>query len=489
MVAKRIDMPGVVLRQYLKEDGSFDYELYRDVQNRGNKKKSQAVWVREENIAFLAHYLKRNVKEIQFGLCHGTRRGKEQEWFNKYLGCDVLGTEIADSAAEFPNTIQWDFHQVKTEWLKAADFIYSNSLDHSYDPEACLEAWMSCIKPGGVCILEYTSNHDSKHVTQLDPFGAELEQMLALIRRWGAGKYYAYQVLDGPVIRNGQCDRFIILKNIEAQSGHEPLAIVCPCGPLWKWGYENTAEICLQNQAGAADALYLVHSVKQEQMPDLLACNVVELSSPQTWFHAEGIAPDNEPMVNYAGVNFTNLHERNFHIGREQAWRDGYRVVLYSQSNWYIARHRLEKLRTAADQLVASGERFGLINRRQQFGELVMQPDKAGYLLVNMHGWTEQEVRELVVERKLHGNLVGAHAQLVDCGSEQTVRQLVEHLWRARAERYKPDELLEYLKRRALRSIPGAEVTDAAGYEIALRTKQDSISRLIRKALEQWAKA
>lgn len=485
MAAKVFDMPGVVLRQYLKEDGSFDYEQYREVQNRGNKKKAGAIWVQEENIAFLAHYLKRNFKELKFGLCHGTRRGKEQEWFNKYLGCEVLGTEIADSATEFPNTIQWDFHQVKDEWLKAADFIYSNSLDHSYDPEACLNAWMSCVKPGGVCILEYTNNHDSKHVSRLDPFGADLEQMLALIRMWGARKYYAYQVLEGPVIRDGQRDRFIILKNVELENRHEPLAIICPCGPLWKWGYENTAEICLQNQAGVVEALYLVHSVKQKQMPELRANNVVELSGTKTWFHPEGLAPDNEPVVNYAGTHFTNLHERNFRFGREQAWRDGYRVVLYSQSNWYIPRHRLEELRAAADQLVESGKRFGLVNRRQQFGELVMQPDKAAYLLVNMHSWTEQEVRELLVDRKLRRNLVGAHAQLVDCGAEQTAQQLAEHLWRARTDRNKPGELLEYLKGRALRSMPGVAVTDAAGYEIALRTKQDSISRIIRKALEE----
>ena len=485
MATKGIDMPGVVLKQYLKEDGSFDYELYREVQNRGNKKKNQSVWVQEENIAFLAHYLKRNVKEIKFGLCHGTRRGKEQEWFNKYLGCDVLGTEIADSAVEFPNTIQWDFHQVKAEWLGAADFIYSNSLDHSYDPEACLNAWMNCLKPGGVCILEYTSNHDSKHVSRLDPFGADLEQMLALIRLWGAGQYYAYQVLEGPIIRDGQKDRFIVIKRVERATGHLPLAIICPCGPLWKWGYENTAGICLQNQAGSADALYLVHSVKQEQMPELGAGNVIELSSPETWFHPEGTALDNEPMVNYAGVHFTHLHERNFRIGRARAWRDGYRVVLYSQSNWYIARHRLEELRAAADTLVEKGERFGLVNRRQQFGELVMQPDKAGYLLINMHAWTEQEVRELVVDRKLRGDLVGGNPQLVDCGAEQTAKQLAEHLWRARTERKEPGALMEYIKGRALRSMPGVAVTDAAGYELALRSKADSISRIIRKAIEQ----
>jgi hypothetical protein len=179
------DRNGVTLHRYLKEDGSFDYEGYRAVQIAGNKRKIMNVWVIERNIAFLADYIKKTMGAPKFGLCHGTRRGKEQEWFRKYLGCEVIGTEIADTALDFPNTIQWDFHVVKPEWIDAVDFIYSNSLDHSYDPELCLNAWMSCIRENGICILEHTLEHDSRHTSKLDCFGADFERMLELIREWG----------------------------------------------------------------------------------------------------------------------------------------------------------------------------------------------------------------------------------------------------------------------------------------------------------------
>ncbi len=191
------DHDGFRLFRYRGDDGAFDYERYRQIQTEGNKKKLEKVWAVEENIAFLAEYIRGRVSAPQFGLCHGTRRGKEQEWFRKYLGGDVLGTEISDTATQFPHTIQWDFHEVKPEWVDAVDFIYSNSLDHSYDPKKALDAWMRCVRPGGVCLLEHTSRHE--HATELDPFGASIDEMPGLIAIWGEGRYRVDEILDAPV--------------------------------------------------------------------------------------------------------------------------------------------------------------------------------------------------------------------------------------------------------------------------------------------------
>jgi hypothetical protein len=193
------DSRGYTLYRYVTKDGTFDYESYRQVQVDGNRKKLDDVWVREENIEFLAQYIRNRVGTPRFGLCHGTRRGLEQAWFSKRLTCQVLGTDIADTAEQFPNTIQWDFHNVKQEWLGAADFIYSNAFDHSYDPEKCLNAWMSCVRPGGLCILEHSSAHGPSGTSLLDPFGADLLQMPYLIATWGKGTYCVREILPAPV--------------------------------------------------------------------------------------------------------------------------------------------------------------------------------------------------------------------------------------------------------------------------------------------------
>ncbi len=202
---------GFELYQYYRSDGTFDYEKYKKIQTHGNRKKIENVWVCEENISFLSGYICRHLADVRFGICHGTRRGKEQEWFRKYLDCNVIGTEISETATRFPYTIQWDFHEVKPEWIDAVDFIYSNSFDHSYDPCKCINAWMSCVRKEGLCILEHSSKHEK--ASRLDPFGADISQMPNLILMWGEGRFGVLDVLDAPSKR----DSFKYLKYFVVQ--------------------------------------------------------------------------------------------------------------------------------------------------------------------------------------------------------------------------------------------------------------------------------
>jgi hypothetical protein len=187
-----------VLRSYARADGSFDYELYRSQQEEGNKLKLGNCWALAENIEFLSDYLRRRLGNMQFGICHGTRRGLEQQWFREHLNCEVIGTEISETATQFANTIRWDFHDVKPEWLGKADFVYSNSFDHSHDPARCITRWMNCLRPGGVCIIEHTTAHEPDAATHCDPFGAALTIMPYLILDWGKGAFAVQEILAAP---------------------------------------------------------------------------------------------------------------------------------------------------------------------------------------------------------------------------------------------------------------------------------------------------
>ena len=90
------------------------------------------------------------------GLCHGVRNGQEQQWFREYLDIsEILGTDIGETAGEYPDTITWDFHRVKTEWIGKYDFIYSNALNHSCKPTMALKQWMRCVRQGGYCVLHW----------------------------------------------------------------------------------------------------------------------------------------------------------------------------------------------------------------------------------------------------------------------------------------------------------------------------------------------
>ena len=156
-----------------------DNEAYRKSQELGNARKIGNVWAREGDIEMLSAWLRENVPGLRFGICHGTRRGKEQEWFRKHLGIDVIGTEIASTANQFPHTIQWDFHDAKDEWINAVDFVYSNSFDHSHSPQQCLDTWMACVRGDGVCIIEWTQGH-AKGGNRFDPFEEDKPEYEAL---------------------------------------------------------------------------------------------------------------------------------------------------------------------------------------------------------------------------------------------------------------------------------------------------------------------
>ncbi len=144
----------LALDGYIKND-LFDYDLYVKRQMVVNKHKlgqSGPKICSGEN-DFMAQFAIHNTNPIKFALCHGTRRGDEQVSLGDRFNIDTLGTEISDNAIKFPRTIQWDFHDVKEEWVDNTSIIYSNSFDHAFDPIYALGNWMRCIHKTGFIIL------------------------------------------------------------------------------------------------------------------------------------------------------------------------------------------------------------------------------------------------------------------------------------------------------------------------------------------------
>lgn len=129
------------------------YDEYRDAQIEKNRRKLERVFVTSHEIDVIVDRIPR---PVTLGLCHGVRTGWEVHAFRRALGTDaILGTEISPTAAGMDGCIVWDFHEVKPEWLDRTDFIYSNALDHSYDPAMCLARWLSCLSPRGVCVIDW----------------------------------------------------------------------------------------------------------------------------------------------------------------------------------------------------------------------------------------------------------------------------------------------------------------------------------------------
>jgi hypothetical protein len=159
------------------------YEDYVTVQTETNKQKLTHVWVTERELRKVARYIRKRVPSATFGVCHGVRNGFEVAVLRNLLGIEVVGTEISDTATRFPNVIQWDFHEVKHDWVSNCDFVYSNSWDHSYNPDLMLERRMACLRPTGRCFLEWTRNHMPKSVYGADCFGIDYLEFLDWIRK------------------------------------------------------------------------------------------------------------------------------------------------------------------------------------------------------------------------------------------------------------------------------------------------------------------
>ena len=150
-----------------------NYEEYKEKQIEANVRKLDRTWVDPASLKYVMKYIQINCNVTpKTILCHGTRRGLEQEYILDYFkdieDLEVIGTEISHTATEFPNTIQWDFHDVKDEWIGNVDIIYSNSFDHSIKPKECLDTWMSCLKDNGICVIEYSTHTDYK-MCETDP--------------------------------------------------------------------------------------------------------------------------------------------------------------------------------------------------------------------------------------------------------------------------------------------------------------------------------
>lgn len=168
---------------YLHEYPS--YEDYKNTQIFYNKQKIQNVWADEATLSLVLQEVKENFgnKEVQ-GLCHGSRNGFEQKFFNGNLAGQILGTDISDTASNYENSIQWDFHDVNDKWINKFDFIYTNSLDQSWNPKLALTTWLNQIHDKGLIFIEHTKAHGPQCSSEMDPFGVKPRVMPYVLCDW-----------------------------------------------------------------------------------------------------------------------------------------------------------------------------------------------------------------------------------------------------------------------------------------------------------------
>jgi hypothetical protein len=175
--------------------GGGGYEEYKRVQVLYNKRKLKRIFADEETLEAIARDIEATPHATRRGLCHGARNGWEVQFLKKRLGCEVIGTDISETACALDDMVQHDFHEVRDEWIGAFSFVYSNSLDQAFDPKRALDVWSDQLTDDGRIYIEHTIFHSAPSATRSDPFGAHPMIMPYLFFTWGRGKYELVDIL------------------------------------------------------------------------------------------------------------------------------------------------------------------------------------------------------------------------------------------------------------------------------------------------------
>jgi len=193
-----------------------NYEEYRKTQIHYNKQKLDKVWADKDTLKLISNFLKENISLDNIkGICHGSRNGFEQKYFQEEINnSDVIGTDISETANNFENSFVHDFNEEKKEWLNKFDFVYSNSLDQSYDPKKALNAWLKQVKKDGYIIIEHSDQHAVRASNMMDPFGVEANFFPYLLTEW-FGHQISLKIIKSikPNKNNAPVFFFLIKKN------------------------------------------------------------------------------------------------------------------------------------------------------------------------------------------------------------------------------------------------------------------------------------
>ena len=181
-----------------------NYEEYVSEQTRANKVKLANVWVQKGTLDQIAQ----RVLHPRAIICHGTRNAAEQNFLKQIYGdIEIIGTEISETATQFPMTVQHDFHEQREEWIEHFDALYSNSFDHAYDPWKCIKTWGDQLKKGGMAFLEIASDPDVNRSKSTDPLQIDNEKEVMDLLEHGDLEY-----VDRFYVGRGKCTVYIARK-------------------------------------------------------------------------------------------------------------------------------------------------------------------------------------------------------------------------------------------------------------------------------------
>ena len=169
----------------MKQFHHKDYDQYREAQIATNRKKSTDIWIQPSELEIVATAITDNLhRQPHFGICHGVRTGTENKALSRLLNAEVIGTDLVGR----DNVRKMDFHDEAPQWTGKADFVYSNSLDHSYDPDLALQRWIQCLRPDGILLIHWDPGDEIPKPSAADCFRASANEYRTMLTKYGSLK-------------------------------------------------------------------------------------------------------------------------------------------------------------------------------------------------------------------------------------------------------------------------------------------------------------
>ena len=264
------------------------------------------------------------------------------------------------------------------------------------------------------------------------------------------------------------------------------IGVICPIGPLDRFGYQYIYKAILESLTLFADVVYLPSSTKNRTNVDKLLnahYNIKYVANEETWFGFDS--------------NGREIHKRKKSAARcnytlDLMKKDGIDCAIVICINQYIPMHSQAPLRSVCEDLISSKKPFEWLYKKYQLGNQLFHSDSKVPFIINLT--TDRPCKiasdSIITEngRKIHIKAGDYrrydHVAIVDAPYEMTIDDLKDKVnfiknYADLRKDVRPffvkEEQIKYHVHKCNRKIISNEKLDYFGEKIAANSSSDFI--------------
>jgi SAM-dependent methyltransferase len=264
------------------------------------------------------------------------------------------------------------------------------------------------------------------------------------------------------------------------------IGVVCPIGPLDRFGYQHNYRLAIGSLASLAARLYLVSSTRNRSNVEELLAEFPSIEG--TWFDLD------EQAIEVFSVPRL---EANINLGRSQCVRDQMDCAIQIHVTQYIQDRNRDKLRRQCEVMLEGGLPFDWLYKKYLLGGQFFHADTRVPWILNLRVASNWEWRADSLHNLEQGSVWSIesgdyremdHCAIVDFPMERTVQDLMEfraftrgyaELSPAREVRLDWDGTFSYYVGKFAAKRPSPEKLDGIGCAIAGNSRREFVSHVL----------